>query len=160
MNQTNNALGIPLRFTSNANRFKPAILAVSGADSYVSPDWYEIPDQVPTWNYVAVHLRGILEQRPQEEMREVLDHLTEFFEARLAPKKPWRTEKMPSVLIDRMMRIIVPFRLRVQSVDGTWKLAQNKRDTARISAASHVRRHGFGLEARAIAALMMVPPKS
>jgi transcriptional regulator len=35
-----------------------AVLAVTGPDGYVSPDWYDTPDQVPTWNYVAVHLRG------------------------------------------------------------------------------------------------------
>ena len=36
--------------------------AVSGADGYISPDWYGVPDQVPTWNYVAVHLTGVLER--------------------------------------------------------------------------------------------------
>lgn len=40
----------------------PALLSVSGPDSYISPDWYGIDDQVPTWNYVAVHLHGRLEQ--------------------------------------------------------------------------------------------------
>ena len=33
-----------------------AILAVIGPDAYVSPDWYGVADQVPTWNYIAVHL--------------------------------------------------------------------------------------------------------
>jgi len=28
----------------------PGVLAVSGPDSYVSPDWYQLEDQVPTWN--------------------------------------------------------------------------------------------------------------
>ena len=46
---------------------RPAVLAVSGPDGYVSPDWYgPEPDQVPTWNYVAVHLRGTLRLRPEE----------------------------------------------------------------------------------------------
>ncbi len=53
-----------------------AVIAVSGADSYVSPDWYGVDDQVPTWNYVAVHLRGRLEQLPPEELRGVLDRLS------------------------------------------------------------------------------------
>jgi len=34
------------------------LLAVNGADAYVSPDWYVSPDQVPTWLYQAVHLTG------------------------------------------------------------------------------------------------------
>jgi len=139
---------------------KPAVLAVSGADSYVSPDWYEMPDQVPTWNYVAVHLRGVLELRPQDEMRGLLDGLTEFFESRLSPKTPWHADKMPGELLDRLMRMIVPLRMQVHSVDGTWKLAQNKPDDARIAASVHVGRHGIGLEAQIIAALMANPPKS
>lgn len=36
-----------------------ARLAVVGPHSYVSPDWYGVEDQVPTWNYVAVHLVGM-----------------------------------------------------------------------------------------------------
>lgn len=35
-------------------------IIVSGPDGYVSPDWYEMEDQVPTWNYVTVHLKGML----------------------------------------------------------------------------------------------------
>jgi predicted FMN-binding regulatory protein PaiB len=30
------------------------LLAISGVDTYVSPDWYVSPDQVPTWLYQAV----------------------------------------------------------------------------------------------------------
>jgi len=58
-------------------------IAVSGGDSYVSPDWYEVPDQVPTWNYVAVHLAGVLELRPQEELHALLDRQSAFYEDRL-----------------------------------------------------------------------------
>ncbi|WP_420012311.1 FMN-binding negative transcriptional regulator [Tateyamaria sp.] len=45
-----------------------AKIAISGPDSYISPDWYDVPDQVPTWNYVAGHLTGTLERLPQEQM--------------------------------------------------------------------------------------------
>jgi len=46
---------------------QPALLAISGPDGYISPDWYDVEDQVPTWNYVAVHLRGQLQLLPQEK---------------------------------------------------------------------------------------------
>ena len=71
-----------------------ARIAVSGPDGYVSPDWYGIVDQVPTWNYVAVHLTGVLELRSQEEMRDLLDRQSAYYEDRLRPKPPWRTDKM------------------------------------------------------------------
>lgn len=73
-----------------------AKIAISGGDSYISPDWYEVDDQVPTWNYVAVHLTGVLELRPQDEMLELLDRQTAFFEEQLRPKEPWRSAKNES----------------------------------------------------------------
>ncbi|WP_438986407.1 FMN-binding negative transcriptional regulator [Marivivens donghaensis] len=130
------------------------LLAVNGADSYISPDWYGLDDQVPTWNYVAAHLRGTLEKLPDDTMRDMLDRQSAFFESRLLPKTPWRTEKMPGEVIERMMRQIVPVRLTITSVDGTWKLAQNKTAEARLAASNEVDKHGFGLEPSTIGALM------
>ena len=130
------------------------LLAVNGADSYISPDWYGLDDQVPTWNYVAAHLRGTLEKLPDDTMRDMLDRQSAFFESRLLPKKPWRTEKLPSEVIERMMRQIVPVRLTITSVEGTWKLAQNKTAEARLAASNEVDKHGFGLEPSTIGALM------
>lgn len=133
---------------------RPARIAVSGPDSYISPDWYGMPDQVPTWNYVAVHLTGVLELRPQEELRDVLDRLSARFEDRLAPKTPWTAAKMPPEALARMMRMIVPCRMRVTGVDGTWKLAQNKPAAARQAAAEQVESYGMGTEIATLAALM------
>ena len=108
----------------------PALLAVSGPDAYVSPDWYGphdlVPDQVPTWNYVAVHLRGILEPLPEDTLRPHVDALSAEHEGRIAGKKPWTSAKMTEGAMPRMMRMILPFRFRVVSVEGTWKLNQNK----------------------------------
>jgi len=132
----------------------PARVAVSGPDSYISPDWYGVGDQVPTWNYVAVHLTGKLERRPDSELRSVLDRLSAQFEARLVPKEPWKSDKVDAGALEKMMRMIVPFRLNVTGVDGTWKLAQNKSDTARERAAGHVDAYGIGADVRALAALM------
>jgi len=131
-----------------------ARIAVSGPDSYISPDWYGIPDQVPTWNYVAVHLTGTIEQRPQGELRDLLDRQSALFEARLEPKAPWVTTKMDKDALDRMMQMIVPCRMTIASVDGTWKLSQNKSDDARRRAADHVDGYGQGSEIRLLAALM------
>lgn len=132
----------------------PVRLAVSGPDSYISPDWYGVDGQVPTWNYVAVHLTGTLERRPDAELRGVLDRLSAEFEARLAPKAPWRADKMDKEALGRMMRMIVPFRLNVTGVDGTWKLAQNKPEQARQKAADNVDAYGIGAEVKVLAALM------
>ena len=108
-----------------------AILAVIGPDAYISPDWYGVADQVPTWNYIAVHLCGTLVQLPDEAMDGHVNALSDRFEARLAPKPVWKSTKMSDGMMDRMKRMILPFRLNITTVDGTWKLNQNKTPAAR-----------------------------
>ncbi|MEP1767388.1 MAG: FMN-binding negative transcriptional regulator [Sulfitobacter sp.] len=131
-----------------------AKVVVSGPDSYVSPDWYGGDDLVPTWNYVAVHLTGVLERLPQENLRDVLDRQSAFFEDQLKPKEPWKTGKMTPEVLEKMMRMIVPFRFAVTGVDGTWKLGQNKPVPARLSAAEEMAQHGIGSEVSEIARMM------
>ncbi|MTI01513.1 FMN-binding negative transcriptional regulator [Roseibium sp. RKSG952] len=129
-------------------------IAVSGPDGYISPDWYVVEDQVPTWNYVAVHLTGQLELMPQDALPDLLDRQSEFYETRLLPKPPWVTGKMSEGALERMMRMIVPCRMQVEDVQGTWKLNQNKTEDARLGAADQVEAAGFGVETGRLAALM------
>ena len=104
------------------------VLTVTGPNGYVSPDWYEMDDQVPTWNYVAVHLRGNLEALSMDSLSDLIDMQSAFFEEKLAPKPPWTAEKMSEGVKDQMMKVIRPFRLNVEAIDGIWKLNQNKPD--------------------------------
>ena len=135
----------------------PAVIAVQGPDSYISPDWYGVDDQVPTWNYVAVHLRGQLEQRPAEELHAMLDRLSGHFEDFLRPKPPWITGKMSAGVMEKMMRMIVPCHLHVSDINGTWKLNQNKDEAVRLAAADAVERDGIGTSLQELAALMRRP---
>lgn len=131
-----------------------AVLIVSGPDAYVSPDWYGAEDQVPTWNYIAVQLRGQLEQLPAETLRPHLERVSAQMEAQLAPKPIWTMEKMTDEAIARMLRMIVPFRLTISSVDSTIKLNQNKTKTQRLGAAHGIAASALGVGAEQIAKLM------
>ncbi|MBE1281943.1 MAG: FMN-binding negative transcriptional regulator [Rhodobacteraceae bacterium] len=128
-------------------------LAVSGPDAYISPDWYGIEDQVPTWNYVAVHLVGTLQLLPDSDFRRLLERQSAFYETRLLPKPPWTLDKMSDEALTRMMRMIVPARISVERVEGTWKLSQNKSEAARTGAAGQVP-GGIGHELEALTKLM------
>lgn len=132
----------------------PARIAISGPDSYVSPDWYGAEDQVPTWNYVAVHLTGVLEPLPRDALWDILDRQASLFEERLLPKPPWTSAKMSAGVMDRMLRAIAPFRLKIEAIDGTWKLNQNKPDDVRLRAAKAVAAFGQGQELGVLSALM------
>jgi transcriptional regulator len=131
-----------------------AVITILGPDSYISPDWYETLDQVPTWNYVAIRLRGFLKPEPPEALHPILDRLSAHFETRLLPKNPWTSSKMSDGVMDKMMRAISTFSMEVTGIEGTWKLGQNKPDTVRETAASHVDAFGIGQDFRTLAALM------
>ncbi len=136
----------------------PARIAITGPDGYISPDWYGVADQVPTWNYVAVHLTGRLVRQPQAEMRAMLDAQSADMEAHLAPKPIWQTGKMTPEVLERMMRQIIPFHFHVERIDATWKLGQNKPDAVRLAAAEALETGATGQELAALAALMKAPP--
>lgn len=63
---------------------------------------------------------------------------------------------MTPEVFEKMQRAIVPIRLHVESVDGTWKLGQNKPPPARLSAAAKLKK-GFGQELKVLSALMRRP---
>ncbi len=132
----------------------PALIAISGPDAYISPDWYGAPDQVPTWNYVAVHLRGTFAPLPVETLREHADALSARFEGDLLPKMPWVSTKMTEGVMERMMRMILPFRLTITGIDGTWKLNQNKPPEMRHAAADSLAATGGEAASHALARLM------
>lgn len=132
----------------------PARIAVMGPDSYISPDWYGVQDQVPTWNYVAVHLTGTLTRLPQTDMHAMLDRQSAAYEARLHPKAPWTTAKMTPEILESMMRQIVPFRFDVTAIEGTWKLGQNKPEEVRLRAAAAIGLAAFGHERKELVRMM------
>lgn len=134
-----------------------ALLIVSGPDAYVSPDWYGIEDQVPTWNYVAIHLRGTVRLLPNDALPAHLERLSAEHEARLAPKKPWTMDKMTPGVAERMMRQIVPLEMVITSVDSTFKLNQNKPEDARLAAADAISASAHGHQTAALAGMMRAP---
>jgi transcriptional regulator len=68
-------------------------------------------------------------------------------------------DKMGEEALAKMIRQILPFRLRIEAVDGTWKLNQNKTDEVRLRAADAVADHGIGNALSELAALMKAPPE-
>lgn len=113
----------------------PWLMAVNGADAYVSSDWFASPDQVPTWLYQSVHLTGPAALMPDHEMAQHLDSLSAKFEATLAPKPPWTVAKLPAARREAMMKAIVGVTMRVDEVEGSFKLNQHKSDVDQCAVA-------------------------
>lgn len=116
-----------------------ALLACQGPDAYISPDWYGIDDQVPTWTYVSVHLKGVARVRPMENNLDHVDRLTDIFEERLSPKVPWTSDKMDTRKRDMMMHAIVSIELEVETIEAQKKLIQHKGKTEHDGAIAGLR---------------------
>jgi transcriptional regulator len=104
------------------------LIAVLGADAYVSADWYASPDQVPTWLYQAVHLTGTVRMISDSELASHLDALSAKFEGWLAPKAPWKVSKVTAGRLEMLKKAIVGLVMTVDEVEGSFKLNQHKSD--------------------------------
>ena len=104
------------------------LMAVTGADAYVSADWYVSPDQVPTWLYQAVHLTGTVRTLSEDELGPHLDALSAKFEGWLAPKPPWLVSKVTAGRLEALKKAIVGLVMTVEEVEGSFKLNQHKSD--------------------------------
>ena len=115
-----------------------ALCVINGPDAYISPDWYGLDDQVPTWNYLTLELEGPVRKMEREGLISLLDDLSARNEAKLAPKKPWHRDKMDPAKFDKMVDAIVGFEMEILAWRPTAKLGQNKAPAAIERAASEL----------------------
>ena len=135
------------------------MIAVSGADAYVSPDWYVSPDQVPTWLYETVQLGGHVRLTPPANLRNHLDALTEHFEASVEGQAPetsqqWTLDRVTAGRREMLMQAIVGIEMEIETVDGSAKLNQTKSDADYQAVAMQLRQSADPMAQR-IAARMV-----
>ncbi len=106
-----------------------ALLIFTGPHAYISPSHYEQKASVPTWNYVAVHAYGIpkalsFKDQPKE---------TEAMLMQLVHKHENSYEKQWHDLSEHykqgMMKGIIGFTLKIDKLQGKYKLSQNRTTT-------------------------------
>ena len=112
----------------------PSVVMFTGPLAYITPGWY--PGKaahgrvVPTWNYVAVHVRGrVTWLHGAEAKRRIVRALTDRFEAGEA--KPWSIDDAPADYIEAMLGGIVGLSLSIESVEAQFKLSQNRTEDDR-----------------------------
>lgn len=127
-----------------------ALAVVNGPDAYVSPRWYgEDPNQVPTWNYVALEMEGPVRRMDRDGLFGLLEALSAQEEAKLPPPA-WTMAKSDPAYIDKRMSAIVGFEMEVQAWRPTFKLSQNKSPDLREQVAAGLEEAG----SHAVAAMM------
>lgn len=101
------------------------VLAIfSGAHTYISSSWYD-HENVPTWNYLAVHVYGKVRVYNHEEALDFLKKLVDKYEAK--SKNPVRVENLSEKTM-REARGIVAFEIEITNLEAQKKLSQNRDD--------------------------------
>lgn len=105
---------------------KEEILAIfNGPHSYISSSWYE-KENVPTWNYIAVHIYGKVKIIEGEALLESLKKLVDKYEKN--SENPVSVEKMSSRTL-RQINGIVGFSIKINEIQAAYKLSQNRTAT-------------------------------
>lgn len=139
----------------------PVLAVFGGPQAYVSPSGYPgkplTHQVVPTWNYVVVHARGVLNVVDDAPwLRAMLSRLTARHEAN--QPTPWSVNDAPEDYVQRMLAAIVGIAIPLTQLAGKWKVSQNRSKAERQALGAAF---DAGAEAsRAMAALVRegVPP--
>jgi len=130
-------------FWKAAQSESAAMAVFRGPDAYVSPAYYPSKQQhgrvVPTWNYMALELRGqiTLETRP-DFMLPFIKALTDKMENHR--EVPWEVSDAPADYIAKLSRAIIGFSISIDEIHYIKKLSQNKSvaDTSGVRAAFQI----------------------
>jgi transcriptional regulator len=95
----------------------------SGPHTYISPSWYN-HENVPTWNYLAVHVYGKIHIIEGEHLKKQLSKLVDKYESKMS--HPVSVDKMSKDLVETQMRGIVGFEIEITNIQAAMKLSQNR----------------------------------
>ncbi|WP_026811455.1 FMN-binding negative transcriptional regulator [Arenibacter latericius] len=102
---------------------KEEVLAIfNGPHSYISSSWYK-EEEVPTWNYIAVHVYGTIELIDEKAVLESLHKLVNKYE-----KVATNPVSLDNLSQETMSQIsgIVGFKIRIKEIQAAYKLSQTR----------------------------------
>ena len=98
-------------------------LIFGGPQCYISPTVYSTT-QLPTWNYIKVHLKGKVKAiESKEALKQSLITMTEFLEA---PDHKYVLEP-DNPRLDKNLNYIEMFEVTITDWEGKFKLSQDKK---------------------------------
>ena len=113
----------------------PVLINFLGPNTHISPSWYASSPRAPTWNYVAVQVRG---RAVVTEDRHVLRRMVLDLSALTEPRgSPWDAELLDPNYVDKLLPGIVGFTIEVDEIDVQLRLSQqnNQDDQIRVRSA-------------------------
>ncbi|MEI5888217.1 FMN-binding negative transcriptional regulator [Bacillus albus] len=101
------------------------LVIYQGPHAYISSSWYE-QENVPTWNYQAVHVYGKASILKEEELKQDLTMLLQKYEKHR--KNPVLWDNLSPQLLEQELKGIVGFKIKVQEIQAAYKLSQNRNE--------------------------------
>lgn len=101
------------------------MLIFQGPHTYISSSWYE-SENVPTWDYLAVHAYGTSRIISGEEMENHLAALLKHYESNRDNGRLWET--FSPGFLHHQMKGIVTFEIEITSIQASGKMSQNRND--------------------------------
>lgn len=111
------------------------LVVFSEPHAYISPSLYEKKDNVPTWDYMAVHAYGKAKIFSKEEDKiRLLEAMIAYYEK--AYQTQWTT--ISETYKQGLLNGIVAFEIEVTELQGQKKLSQNKSSAEIDRIATHL----------------------
>ena len=122
-----------------------ALVIFLGANAYISPSWYPSKKShgkvVPTWNYVVAHAHGRIRFIDDVDWVSAhIERLTNREESGFA--QPWSVRDAPSDFTEKMLGAVIGIEIAITSLDGRWKVSQNRSNPDRSGVAEALRKQG------------------
>lgn len=108
-------------FLQNEN----VLVVFTGHHTYVSGTWYSNPHTPSTWNYMSVHINGIIRFLDDAALIDVLQKTTLHFE-NYNQESTTIFDNLPTEHTRKLMKAIVAFEIEVQEMDTVFKLSQDR----------------------------------
>lgn len=101
------------------------LVMFQGPHAYISSSWYA-HENVPTWNYQAVHMYGKARVIGKDELIEDLKIMLEKYEGHRESPVLWDT--LSPDLLESELKGIVGFNIKVEEIQAAYKLSQNRNE--------------------------------
>ncbi|MGN7375734.1 FMN-binding negative transcriptional regulator [Bacillus halotolerans] len=115
------------------------LVMFQGPHAYISSSWYE-KENVPTWNYQAVHVYGTASILNEEELKHDLTMLLQKYEKNRESPVLW--DKLSPQLLESQLKGIVGFKMKVEEIHASYKLSQNRNEKDYMNIIDQLRHEG------------------
>jgi transcriptional regulator len=106
-------------------RNENVLVVFTGNHTYVSATWYSDPHIASTWNYMSVHVRGIIRFLDEAALEEVLRKTTLHFE-NYNHQSTTVFDNLSAEFKKKFMPAIVAFEIEIREMDNVFKLSQDR----------------------------------